>query len=117
VVAGSLKNLLSEAVYLHKPVLSVPVEKQFEQVLNALYIHQLGYGAYARRLDQDVLEAFLARVPEDQRALSGSAEEGNTVALITLKEQLGRIAERRSRRARRRTPPKRSPRGGTGSDA
>jgi hypothetical protein len=36
VVAGGGFTLLSEAVFLHKPVLSVPVERQFEQVLNAL---------------------------------------------------------------------------------
>jgi len=101
VVAGGGFTLLSEAVYLHKPVLSVPVERQFEQVLNALYIQQLEYGAYARRLTQEVLEAFLARVPEYERALGSYAQDGNTVAIETLNEQLDRVAARRSRRRSR----------------
>ncbi|HTS80265.1 MAG TPA: MJ1255/VC2487 family glycosyltransferase [Myxococcaceae bacterium] len=97
VVAGGGFTLLSEAVYLRKPVLSVPVERQFEQVLNALYVQQLGYGAYARRLGAEVLESFLARVPDHERALAGYAQDGNTVALTTVKEQLDRVAARRAR--------------------
>ena len=102
VVAGGGFTLLSEAVYLHKPVLSVPVERQFEQVLNALYLQALGYGAYARRLTDEVLEAFLARVREHERALAGYAQDGNALALSALREQLAltRASRRRWTRAR-----------------
>ncbi len=105
VVAGGGFTLLSEAVFLRKPVLSVPVERQFEQVLNALYVQDLGYGLYARRLSEAVLEGFLARVPEHARALAGYSQDGNAVALETVRQQLARIAGRRARRARRRPRP------------
>ncbi|HZW88884.1 MAG TPA: MJ1255/VC2487 family glycosyltransferase [Myxococcaceae bacterium] len=101
VVAGGGFTLLSEAVYLRKPVLSVPVERQFEQVLNALYLQELGYGRYARRLDPAALEAFLAGIPEHERALAGYSQDGNAVALATVKEQLAEVAARRARRSRR----------------
>ena len=101
VVAGGGFTLLSEAVFLRKPVLSVPVERQFEQVLNALYLEELGYGSYARRLDDAALEAFLAHVPDHERALAGYAQEGNGVALATVKEQLAAVAARRAGRSRR----------------
>jgi uncharacterized protein (TIGR00661 family) len=101
VVAGGGFTLLSEAVYLRKPVLSVPVEKQFEQVLNALYLRDLGYGGYSRRLDEPALGAFLARLPEHERALAGYSQQGNTVALATVKELLETVASRRRRRFRR----------------
>ena len=101
VIAGGGFTLLSEAVYLHKPVLSVPVEKQFEQVLNALYLQELGYGGYARQLDESTLGAFLARLSEHERALAGYVQYGNTIALATVKERLGEIAARRARRPRR----------------
>ena len=100
VVAGGGFTLLSEAVYLRKPVLSIPVERQFEQVLNALYLQELGYGTYSRRLDEAALGAFLARVPDHERALSGYSQDGNVVALATVKEQLAQVAARRSRRPR-----------------
>ncbi|HVP62148.1 MAG TPA: MJ1255/VC2487 family glycosyltransferase [Myxococcaceae bacterium] len=104
VVAGGGFTLLSEAVYLRKPVLSMPVERQFEQVLNALYLQELGYGAYARRLEDEVLERFVARVPEYEGALAGYTQDGNRVALAAVNEQLARVAGRR----RRRTPGARS---------
>ena len=105
VVAGGGFTLRSEAVYLRKPVLSVPVEGQFEQVLNALYVQQLGYGAYARRLTAEAIAAFLGRLTEYQSALEGYTQEGNDGALAALKEQLARSAESsRGRRARRPSP-------------
>ena len=42
-------TLISEALYLQKPILSIPVEGQFEQTLNALYLKKLGYGVYAKK--------------------------------------------------------------------
>ena len=77
-------------------MLSVPVERQFEQVLNALYLQELGYGTHARRLDEPTLGAFLARIPEHESALAGYRQDGNTVALATVKEQLGLVAARRA---------------------
>ncbi|MGZ6135297.1 MAG: MJ1255/VC2487 family glycosyltransferase [Myxococcaceae bacterium] len=100
VIAGGGFTLLGEAVFLRKPVLSVPVEKQFEQVLNALYLQQLGYGAYARRITDEVLGAFLARIPEHAQALAGYTQDGNTLALAALHEQLARVAARRTHRGR-----------------
>ncbi len=87
-------------MFLQKPVLSVPVEKQFEQVLNALYVQELGYGAYARRITDEVLGAFLEGIPEHAQALAGYTQDGNTVALAALHEQLARVAARRTRRGR-----------------
>ena len=47
VVASGGFTLMSEAVYLHRPVLAEPVGKQFEQILNARYLESLGYGMCA----------------------------------------------------------------------
>ena len=38
---------MGEAVYLHKPMLAVPLARQFEQVLNARYLEHEGYGRCA----------------------------------------------------------------------
>jgi uncharacterized protein (TIGR00661 family) len=84
VVGGGGYTLMSEAVYLRKPMLSVPVGGQFEQVLNALYLQELGYGAYARELDGAVLGGFLERVPDCVAALTGYRQDGNTVLLGAL---------------------------------
>ena len=90
VIAGGGYTLMSEAVYLHKPVLSIPVEGQFEQVLNALYLGRLGYGQYAKGLTPAVVTEFLARVPACQKALEGYVQDGNVKMVAALNEQLER---------------------------
>jgi uncharacterized protein (TIGR00661 family) len=88
VIAGGGFTLMSEAVYLHKPVLSLPVEGQFEQVLNALYLEKLGYGLYARALDAPTLRRFLDGLPRFEQSLADYRQEGNEVVFRALDEQL-----------------------------
>jgi uncharacterized protein (TIGR00661 family) len=90
VLTGGGFTLMSEAIYLHKPVLSLPVRGQFEQVLNALYLERLGYGVFARQLDQQTLDAFLAGVPRFAKTLEGYQQEGNQLMLQALEKQLER---------------------------
>lgn len=40
-------NLISEALYLGKPVLCFPIAMLFEQFLNSYYIRDMGYGDYS----------------------------------------------------------------------
>ncbi len=88
VVAGGGYTLMSEAVYLHKPMLSVPIGGQFEQVLNALYLEKLGYGAHATDLAGDALPRFLEKVPDCAQALTGYVQDGNRVLLAALDAKL-----------------------------
>jgi len=55
-------TLISEALYLKKPVLSVPVKKQFEQILNAIYLDRLGYGEYHEDLEKGDVLKFLKKL-------------------------------------------------------
>ncbi len=88
VVAGGGFTLMSEAVYLHKPLLSLPVGGQFEQVLNALWLEKLGYGMHAKVLDEKTLGEFLERVPGCAKALEGYSQDGNKKMIAALDEQL-----------------------------
>ncbi len=86
-------TLMSEAVYLHKPVLSIPLTAQFEQVLNAHYLEKLGYGYGNDVLDEHTIRHFLAELPRYRDSLSGyRQEEGNGVLFGHLDERLDRIA-------------------------
>jgi uncharacterized protein (TIGR00661 family) len=86
VVSGGSFTLMSEAVYLHKPMLAVPVKGQFEQILNARYLESLGYGTAAEELDGANLGAFLERLPDLERSLSRYAQDGNRDLLAKLDE-------------------------------
>lgn len=59
VVAGGGFTLMGEAIYLGKPVLSIPLKGQFEQILNATYLERLGYGLRRDRVDAEAITAFL----------------------------------------------------------
>ena len=97
VVSGGGFTLMSEAVYLRKPLLSIPVQGQFEQVLNALYLQTLGYGRYAPTLSEGALVDFLASLDSCERALRSYSQDGNETAFAALRHQLAAAASGRSR--------------------
>ncbi len=84
VVGGGGYTLMSEAVYLRKPMLSVPIGGQFEQVMNALYLQQLNYGVHAKALDGQVLGEFLEKVDGCAKSLEGYSQDGNKALLSKL---------------------------------
>ncbi|MFD1754826.1 glycosyltransferase family protein [Rufibacter sediminis] len=91
VVANGGFSLLSEAVFLHKPICSVPIPKQFEQYLNAAYVEKLGYGRYFPEFTPDGLKAFLYEVPQFQEHLNGYQQEGNEVLFRELEKLLAEV--------------------------
>ena len=92
VIAGGGYSLLAEAVHLHVPVFSVPIEGQFEQMLNARYLQRLGYGAMAEQLTAEGVEAFLSQIPSYQDALEAFDNQKHAVTFSCLDELLGDIA-------------------------
>jgi uncharacterized protein (TIGR00661 family) len=91
VVANGGFTLLGEAVYLHRPVLSIPVRKQFEQVLNARYLEREGYGLAADEVTAEVLGRFLERVPELRRNLEAYHQDGNRALFGKLDDLLAEV--------------------------
>ena len=77
VIGNGGMSLLGEALAFGKPVYAIPVRGQFEQVLNACYLEQLGYGTTSETFEPNRLRAFLAnteahaaviaRVPQHDR--------------------------------------------------
>jgi len=88
VIASGGFTLMGEAVYLHRPMLAVPVRKQFEQVLNARYLEAEGYGLYADEISDERLGEFIDRLPEFQRRLASYEQDGNRNLLAKLDEVL-----------------------------
>ena len=93
VIAGGGFTLMGEAVYLHKPMLAVPLERQFEQVLNARYLEQLGYGSFAESLaDPKTVLDFVAKIPSCEKALESYQQDGNKVLFDAVDGLLDRAA-------------------------
>ncbi|MGH2963444.1 MAG: glycosyltransferase family protein, partial [Solirubrobacterales bacterium] len=87
VIAGGGFSLLSEAVYLGKPILSLPLQGQFEQTMNARYVERLGYGLCAESVSGDVVGGFIDRLPEFTSALGSYHQDGNDHTLRTIAER------------------------------
>jgi len=59
VIATSGFTLMSEAIYLKKPYLALPLKGQFEQMLNSLFLKQAGYGEFSEDLKETEITSFL----------------------------------------------------------
>jgi uncharacterized protein (TIGR00661 family) len=57
-------TLISEALYLRKPYLALPMKGQFEQEINAHQLAELGYGKNAPSLSSEAVGDFLYRLPD-----------------------------------------------------
>ena len=103
VITGGGFSLLSEAVYLGKPVLSVPLAGQFEQLMNARYLEREGYGKCAIDIDAPTVTGFLERLDEFHEKLSGYEQDGNSEAVAAVAERVSAAgSETRRERAKAR---------------
>jgi uncharacterized protein (TIGR00661 family) len=79
-------SLLSEAVYLKKPVCSIPVKGQFEQYINAAYIEKCGYGRHFNDFSPDLIKSFLFDIDIFQRNINQYKQNGNDETFRKLDE-------------------------------
>jgi uncharacterized protein (TIGR00661 family) len=84
VIANGGFTTLSEAIYLGKPVLSVPMRHQGEQELNAAWLEALGLGRTARRFSPAVVAGFLARLDDYRVASDPRIRRGTVDACASL---------------------------------
>ncbi|MBK9035287.1 MAG: teichoic acid biosynthesis protein [Myxococcales bacterium] len=85
VVAGGGFTLMGEAVFLHKPMLAIPLAGQFEQIMNARYLAKEGYGLAAADINEpDLLARFVERLPDLTAALAGYHQDGNRELLTAV---------------------------------
>ena len=100
VVCNGGLSLIGEALYLGKPIFSVPVRNQYEQVLNARYLEQLGYGLEApRRSTPTSCGSSSPRRRSTRRGSAKHKQDGNRELFDVVDRVLDRFA-RKSRRAR-----------------
>jgi uncharacterized protein (TIGR00661 family) len=96
VVASAGFTLMGEAVYLRKPMIAVPLDGQFEQILNARYLEAEGYGLCTEKLDAKRLGEFVERVPDFERKLARYTQDGNRAILEKLDAVLSEAKQLRA---------------------
>lgn len=101
VIATAGFTLISEALYLHKPYLALPMRGQFEQQLNAFQLQQLGYGRSLDEATEEAVGDFLYRLPDyaarlaDYQAADNSAIQAKLDELLADRCALAREFHRR----------------------
>ncbi|MEZ4410426.1 MAG: glycosyltransferase family protein [Polyangiales bacterium] len=93
VVASAGFTLMSEAVFLRKPMLAVPLAGQFEQWVNARYLELEGFGLAAETAeDAATLARFVDAIPRCEAALARYTHDGNGAMFDALDGLLDRAA-------------------------
>jgi uncharacterized protein (TIGR00661 family) len=89
VIANGGHNVLSEALYLGKPVFVFPIGNHYEQFTNAYFVDKLGYGSYSlgRSGSSTLLKGFQSRL-DAYRAVIKSGDFFGNARLVQRLEEL-----------------------------
>jgi uncharacterized protein (TIGR00661 family) len=78
VIATAGFTLITEALYLKKPYLALPMRGQFEQELNGFLLAKLQYGTNVRKPDEGSIAGFLYHLPDYEAQLQSYRAEDNS---------------------------------------
>ena len=93
VISNGGFTLLGEAVFMGKPVCSIPVKAQFEQYLNAAYIEKLGYGRNFPDFNSGFIKEFIDEIPRFKGNLKNYKQEGNKVLFEEIDSYIEKLKE------------------------
>ena len=91
VIASAGFTLMSEALWLRKPMLAVPLAGQFEQMLNARWLEHLGYGHMAETLGHKAIHRLLERGDACREEMRRHRQHGNSEAFEVIDHQLEQL--------------------------
>ena len=85
-------TVLSEALYLKKPVFCLPIKHQFEQVMNGQFIEELGAGVSSMNFCREDVLDFLSRLSLYKKNLASYNPGDQKQILHCIEEQLELIS-------------------------
>ncbi len=91
-IANGGFSFISEAIALKKPILSIPIKGQFEQILNAMQIEKLGYGEHHDTVNVKQITTFLTHLPTYYTTLQNREEQDNENAIKKINEVIKKYA-------------------------
>ena len=90
-IANGGYSFISEAVSLHKPVLSIPIKGTFEQVLNAMQIKNLGYGDMCDSINRKALLSFIKNNDKYYQNIKKYKKEDNSRIIAKIEELIREV--------------------------
>ena len=94
VFCNSGYSFITEALFLNKPICTVPIKNQFEQYLNGTYIQKLGYGKMLEDFELDGLRSFLNELPDFQNRINEYKQKDNSLLFQVLDNKLMEYAKK-----------------------
>jgi uncharacterized protein (TIGR00661 family) len=94
VISNGGFNLMSESVYLGKPVYAIPVKRQFEQILNSVYLKNLGYGECHEQITMESFQEFLSNIEKYREALESFKHDNNQKILSDLDKAIDKYSKK-----------------------
>lgn len=86
-------SLMSEGIFLKKPILSNPVSRQIEQIMNAVQLEKLGYGKHVRKLNSDLIKSFLYDLENYKENLKGYKQKDNSESFKKIDAEIKKALE------------------------
>ncbi len=91
IIATAGFSLMSEAFYLGKPFLAMPIKSTFEQMLNAHYLQKMDCGMMTEKFVYDDLTKFLSKLDVYSDKMLANRSTGNARAMSALDQAIKEI--------------------------
>ncbi|MDY6822009.1 MAG: glycosyltransferase family protein [Deferribacterota bacterium] len=88
-------SLISEAIYLKKPIFAMPIKGQYEQRVNGSFIAKKGYGVLNERFDVNKFGYFINNIDEFRENLKNYYQIDNNDFLLELKSVIQKVGKKR----------------------
>ena len=84
-------SLITECLYLKKPYLAEPVQRQFEQFLNAHYLEEKKFGTYTYNFTANDFYRFRDKLPEYEKSLQSYDQKDNSEVFAKVDEVIAEL--------------------------
>jgi len=84
-------TVISEALYLKKPIFCIPIKHQFEQILNGRFVEGLGAGVSHPKFDENKIKNFLKNLKEYEKNLGPYNPGNQKETLKTIEEEIKKL--------------------------
>lgn len=86
--------VLSEALYLQKPIFAIPIKRQFEQMVNGHYVNKCSYGCAVRDITVANFTQFLENKEHYRKNIKKINWDGNQKFFRVLEEKIKNLTEK-----------------------
>ena len=85
-------TVINEALYLKKPIFSLPIKYQFEQILNGKFVEKQGAGVYHMNIDEGKLREFLDNLDKYRENLKSYDPGNQEKKLKRIEEEIQKLS-------------------------